>query len=190
MSATGIVLSSSYSLAIRLILVYLALIIYEIFLTFEREIVCIWRRKFSAVTVLYACMRYALLIDKLIALVSAITPEHLLVSTNFVLDVIAYRHWFRWIQSYVPNSYSYESEWRFTSIIFDIPSDVLPLETPRRYSSSQLWVRKLVSRIVPFWFLAVLLTLHIKHSRYYAYGQSGGEAGSFSGQSFRLGSCP
>jgi len=39
----------------------IAILVYDSLLTFSREVDCIWRRKFSAVTVLYVLQRYCLL---------------------------------------------------------------------------------------------------------------------------------
>ena len=38
------------------------IVVYNTLLTFSREVTCIWRRKFSAVTVLFFTQRYCMLI--------------------------------------------------------------------------------------------------------------------------------
>lgn len=41
-----------------------ALLFYDIILTFDREVACIWKRKFSTVSVIFICMRYASLLSQ------------------------------------------------------------------------------------------------------------------------------
>lgn len=56
---------------------------YDIFLTFSREVDCIWKRKFSAVTLLFAVNRYAALGQAIVELISdTYVPSALLASTS------------------------------------------------------------------------------------------------------------
>ncbi|KAK7687274.1 hypothetical protein QCA50_009779 [Cerrena zonata] len=48
-----------------------ALIVYDTILTIPQEIKCIWKRKFSAVTVLYLFIRYGAVLDMLLKILSA-----------------------------------------------------------------------------------------------------------------------
>jgi len=50
------------------------LIAYDVVLTFNREVACIWRRKFSAVTVLFLVMRYVTLSSQVLTFVNEFQP--------------------------------------------------------------------------------------------------------------------
>lgn len=50
-----------------------ALVSYEIPLTFDRELTCIWKRKISIVTVVFICMRYGTLAERVLA--AAVTNQ-------------------------------------------------------------------------------------------------------------------
>jgi len=52
-----------------------ALLLYEILLTYDHELNSIWRRKFSAVTALFLCIRYGTLISQVAYLAFSLLPE-------------------------------------------------------------------------------------------------------------------
>lgn len=53
----------------------LALIVYDTILTLPQEVRCIWQRKWSGVTFLYATIRYVTMLDFMVQLISLLqTP--------------------------------------------------------------------------------------------------------------------
>jgi len=62
-----------------------AVLFYDILLTYDREVSCIWKRKISAVTVLFICLRYVTLLSRVTTFASAVQPGIL-----FPCQVIGY----------------------------------------------------------------------------------------------------
>jgi len=52
-----------------------AVLFYDILLTYDREVICVWKRKFSAATVIFFCVRYATFACLIVNLVSDLVPE-------------------------------------------------------------------------------------------------------------------
>jgi len=68
-------------------IVPIVILFYDNLLTFSREVDCVWRRKFSAVTVLYVMQRYCLMLDITLRL---IVPNARNVLSCHVLSVVVY----------------------------------------------------------------------------------------------------
>lgn len=54
------------------------LMVYDTALTFDREVICVWKRKFSLVTILFICMRYGTLVSKVISTMMGVIPQEFL----------------------------------------------------------------------------------------------------------------
>jgi len=51
-----------------------AILFYDILLTYDREMTCIWKRKFSGVTVIFVCLRYITLVSQIATFANDVQP--------------------------------------------------------------------------------------------------------------------